>query len=32
MLHKIKNVAFVYLNDKTFELPSFCYVNDRQII
>lgn len=32
MLQKIKNGAFVYLSDKTFELSSVCYVNDRQII
>lgn len=32
MLHEIKNVAFVYLDDTTFELPPFGYVGDRQII
>lgn len=32
MLHEIKNVAFVCLDDNTFELPPFGYVGDRQII
>lgn len=32
MLHEIKNVAFVYLDDTTFELPPFGYVGDKQII
>lgn len=32
MLHEIKHGAFAYLSDKTFELPSVCYVNDRQVI